>query len=249
MVTVPVETVDPGWRSLYRAGGAAALVAGVVARRNLAAEVALLGIRTPGSVAGWFALLQSNRLLGLTLLNFFDVVDYALVGLVFLALCVALWQASRNASAVAAACGLAGTAVYMASNTAFSMLALSERYAASTTEAERSMLLAAGQAVLAANRGTGAYASLLLLAVAGLLLSVLMLRSGAFGRWAACVGILASALDLVYCMAYPFVPATGQDLIAILTQPAAGLLLMVWHILVGLRLLRLGRQVGLVLAQ
>jgi hypothetical protein len=241
MDTASTETVDLTWNGLYRAGGAAALVAGVIFRRNLSAELSLLGVRAPGSVGDWFGLLQSNRLLGLTLLNVFDVVDYALVGLMFLALWAALRRAGKSAPAVAAACGLAGVAVYFASNTAFSMLSLSGQYASATTDAQRSLLLAAGQAMLAINEGSGAYLSLLLLAIAGLLFSIVMLRSGLFGRGTAYVGILASALDLAYCTVLAFVPAIDGDLIAICTLPAAGLLLMIWHILIGLRLLRLGR--------
>jgi len=189
MGTSNTNAIDSLWKGLYRVGGAAALLAGVVFRRNLGVEVSLFGPQAPASVAGWFALLQENRLLGLTLLSIFDVVDYALVGLMLVALCVALWRTGRSASAIATACGLVGIAVSFASNAAFAMLSLSDQYAAAASEAERSMLLAAGQALLAAGEGGGFYLSILLLAVAGLIFSALMLRSGAFGRAAAWVGL------------------------------------------------------------
>jgi len=252
------ETSDSGWKSLYRVGGVVALIAGVLFRRNLAAEIELLGQQTPPvNVSNWFALLQSSRLLGLSYLNIFDLVNYALVGLMFLALYAVLRRANKSYMAIATTLGFVGIAVYFASNTAFSMLSLSDQYAAATTDAQRTMLVAAGQAMLAINRfsnpgahpGAGGYVSLLLIAVAGMITSVVMLRSAVFNRATAYVGILASAFDLAYCIAYVFVPAVDSDLLAVCFIPAAGLLLMIWHILIGRRLYQLGRLEGKTLAK
>ena len=243
-------TSDSDWKSLYRVGGVAALIAGVLFRRNISAEIALFGPhQPPATVSDWFALLQSNRLLGLAYLNIFDLVNYALVGLMFLALYAALRRANKSSMAIATTLGFVGIAVYFASNTAFSMLSLSDQYAAATTDAQRTTLLAGGQALLAINRfsspgahpGAGGYLSLLLIAVAGMITSVVMLRSAVFNRATAYVGILASALDLAYCFAYTFVPTVDSELLAVCFIPAAGLLLMIWHILVGRRLYQLGR--------
>lgn len=235
---VGAETVDSSWKGLYTVGGVAALIAGLVFRRNLGPEVSLFSAQQPpGTVVDWFALLQDNRLLGLTYLSLFDVVDYALVGLMFLALCPALRRVNKSWVAIATASGLVGVAVYFASNTALSMLSLSDQYAAATTDAQRAMFLAAGQAMLAAQQGIGVYMSLLLLAVAGLIISIVMLRSGIFGRVTAWVGILAGAIDLVYCITFAFVPGIDVYLLS-----ASGLLLFIWHVLVGLRLFQLGQR-------
>ena len=245
------KTSDYDWKSLYRVGGVAALIAGVLFRRNIAAEIGLfIKHKPPVTVSNWFALLQSNRLLGLSYLNIFDLVNYALVGLMFLALYAVLKRANKSCMAIATALGFLGIAVYFASNTAFSMLSLSDQYAAATTEAKRNMLLAAGQTMLAISRfsdpgshpGTGGYMSLLLIAVAGMITSVVMIRSKVFNRATAYVGILASAFDLAYCIAFAFVPTVDSELLAVIFIPAAGLFLMIWHIMVGRRLYQLGKE-------
>jgi hypothetical protein len=245
----PTET-DSHWKSLYRVGGVAALIAGVIFRRNLGVEISLFSAqKQPDTMNDWFTLLQNNRLLGLSYLNLFDLVNYALVGLMFLALYAVLRRANQSCMAIATTLGFVGIAAYFATNIAFSMLSLSDQYAAATTEAQKTMLLAAGQAMLAINRfsspgahpGAGGYMSLLLIAVAGLITSVVMLRSAVFNRTTAYVGILASAFDLAYCIAYVFVPAVDSELLAVCFIPAAGLLLMIWHILIGRRLFQLGR--------
>ena len=237
---------DSHWKNFYRIGGVAALVAGLVFRRNLGAEISLFcQYAPPDSVSGWFTLLQDNKIVGLSYLNLFDVVDYLLLGLMFLALYAALSRFNKSYLTIAIALGFVGITIYCASNTALSMLFLSNQYAAATTEAQKSMLLAAGQALLAANNithpSTGIYVSFLLIALASMLASIVMLRSDVFNKATAYFGILASALDLAYCVAFILVPAKDVELLALSTIPAAGLFWMIWHILVGWRLLQLAR--------
>jgi hypothetical protein len=151
--------------------------------------------------------------------------------------------------AIAVALGFAGIIVYFASNTALTTLGLSEQYAASTSDAQRSMLLAAGQASVAMNRftahgaypGAGGYLSLLFIAAAGVITSVVMLQSHLFSRLIAYVGVLAGALDLAYCVAILVAPASARELLGLAFIPLAGLLLMVWHLLAGWRLYRLSK--------
>lgn len=79
------EPIDAEWAGLVHLGGVAALIAGLLIRRNLGAEIALFsGQPQPDTVTDWLILLQRNRLLGLAYLNLFDLVNYALVGLMFL---------------------------------------------------------------------------------------------------------------------------------------------------------------------
>lgn len=252
------QSADLDWKCLYRVGGVAALIAGVLFRRNLAAEIGLFSQhKSPVTVHNWFVLLQGNRLLGLAYLNIFDLVNCALVGLMFLALYAALRRTHKSCIAIATVLGFLGIAVYFASNTAFSMLTLSHQYAGATTEAQKTTLLAAGEAMLAIGRftapgshpGSGGYVSLLLIAVAGMIASVVMLRGAVFNRATAYVGILASALDLAYCLAYAFVPMVDSERLALLFIPAAGLFLMIWHVMVGWKLFRLGRLEGQAPAQ
>jgi hypothetical protein len=242
------KTSESDWKGLYLVGGGAALFAGVLFRRNIAAEIELFSSQKPPvAVGNWFELLQSNRFLGLSYLNIFDIVNYVLVGLMFLALFAALKREYKSSMVIAASLGFLGIGVYLATNTAFSMLSLSDQFAAETTDAQRNLILAAGEALLVINRfsspgaqpGSGGLLSLLLIAATGMITSSVMLKGGRFNKITAYVGILAGGLDLVYCIAYIFLPAVESEVLAVLFIPAAGLLLMVWHILIGWRLIRL----------
>jgi hypothetical protein len=137
-------------------------------------------------------------------------------------------------------------AVYLATNTAFSMLSLSHQYAAATTEAEKSVILAAGRAMIAISEGTGGqFTGMPLAWLAGLILSVVMLRSAVFSKATAWVGILGLGL-LLASMPFAGYTTTGPttavvSAIIALTYIGGGLLSLAWYILVGLRLLKLGQ--------
>ena len=78
------------------------------------------------------------------------------------------------------------------------MFYLSGQYAAAKTDAQRSLFMAAGQALFSVSieHGTGPYMGLLLIAVAGLMASVVMLRNKTFGKVTAYAGILANVFQL-----------------------------------------------------
>ncbi len=240
--SVDSDSTDRAWRRLYFVGGAAALIAVVVFRRHFGTELTLLmdmgiiSMEPPSSAFDWFTLIEDNRFLGLLLLDLFDIVNYLLVGLIFLALYGALRRANKVAMTVAMACDLVAVAVYLASNQAFAMLALSDRYAAADTDTMRAMFLAAGEALLAIHSPGGVQLSLLLVALAGLIASVVMLRSRVFGKVTATVGVVANSLVLTYFVALPLVPA-----IAFLFPATSAPFRLLWYVLIARRLFQLGR--------
>jgi hypothetical protein len=197
----------------------------------------------PSSTIEWFSLLQHNALVGLILLNVVDVINYCLVGLVFLALYGALGRAGKSAMVIATACALVGIGVYLASNQAFAMLSLSKQYAAATTDAQRSTLVAAGEALLAIERpgvvsqGIGVHISFFLVVAAGLIASLVMLRSSIFGKTTAIVGILANGIRLCGFITLPFTPSIYS-----LAIPISAPFRVTWYVMIALTLFRLVRR-------
>jgi hypothetical protein len=243
-----VETVDSNEKSLYKIGGVAALI--IPGMYLIAAIINMFGYRAapfPVTVIEWFTLFQNAPLTGLFYLGFADVIIVLLSGPLFLALYAALKRADKTWALIAATFAFVGMAVYLATNTAFSMLYLSHRYAAATTIEDKELILAAGQAILAVVPGTGGrYTGLPLVWVAGLIASAVMLRSENFNKVTTYAGILAFPLLLA---SIPFVHYTStepitavESVIVFVSYLGGGVLSLVWYILVGLRLFRLGRS-------
>ena len=232
-----VVTEDSAWKSLYRVGGTCALIIAVL----LACEIIVFAVwPQPSTVIGHFTLFRSNWLVGLLDLDLLGMVAYVLFVPVILALYLALRRANEAFMAIATALFFVGISVFFATNTAFSLLSISDQYAAATTEAERSMFLAAGQAMLTTFNVGAFQMSYVIVSAAWLMISAVMLRSSVFGGVAAYSGILAGA-TAIGAVALEHTPVIG-GLFALLISVyfAAILFLAIWVVLTGRRLFQLG---------
>lgn len=242
------KTPNPSWKSLYKVGGVAALICALMYLITLGVYVpANLASPPPETVLEWFTVFEDSPITGLFFLGLGDIVIMILWGPMSLALYVVLRQSNKTWTMIATPFVFVGMAVFLAINTAFSMLSLSQEYAVAATEAEKSILLAAGQAMLAVTRGTGLYTGMPLVWLAGLILSVVMLRSKAFSNATAWVGILGLGLLVVGIIGGAHYTSTGeltatQSIIVAVQYVGGGLLSLVWYILVGMRLIKLGRS-------
>ncbi len=216
------------WKLLYRIGGAAALLIAVLIPLHAAVFIAN---PPPGTVLGFFTLIQNNRLVGLLDLDFLMIVDQVLMIPILLAVYIALRRNGESLMLIATALAFLGMAAYFASREAtFTLLFLSDSYAAATTEAQKAMYLAAGQAMLVTYNGTAFQLSYNLGQLAGVVISAVMLRSHLFSKVAAWAGILGNLVGWGL-----YVPGIG---IYISLFSVIGL--WIWYILVGRGLWRLG---------
>lgn len=188
------RSAEVNWRPLYWIGGVAALLS--VATIALA-MVVYLAWPPPSTMAGWFALLQRNGFLGLLDLDLLLVVSYAAMIPLYLALYIALRAVNHSLMAIALALNLLGASLILAAHPGAAMLTLSGQYATATSEAQRSILAAAGQALIVNWSGSGFVVGYLFGAIATLLTATVMLRSGVFSDLTAGVGFVMGALMLV----------------------------------------------------
>jgi hypothetical protein len=227
------ESSDPRWQWLYRIGGVAALVMVVIIPLQL---VVFIVSPPPSTVMGWFTLFQKNKLLGLLSFEFLFIVYGALSIPMSLALYIALRQTSQSFTAIYVALSLVGVVGLFVARPAFDMLHLSSQYAAATTEAQRSVFLAAGEGMLATFHGTAFLVSYVFGSLAGLMISIVMLHGSIFTRFIAYIRIISSVLDFGI-----FVPIIG-----IYISSSSAVLLLIWNLLVGRRLWQLGKDTGTV---
>lgn len=232
------ETADSTYQSLYKTGGVAALIAAVL----IVGDVVILAIYPqPKAISDWFILFQSNSIVGLLDLWGSEVLMYLMFIPMFLALYMALREASQSLMVITLPLALLGIGIFLATNNPFSVLSLSNQYATATTDMERSTFLAAGQALLSNTnqRAVGGFnMGLFLVSAAGLMVSSVMLQANSFSRSTAFVGILAHALSLVDYLRQALTPSAIVALLVILPN---ALFLVIWYVLVGRRLYQLGR--------
>jgi hypothetical protein len=224
-----VDGVDMSWKNLYKFAGVAAAI---IVFFTVVQVIVFIANPQPGTVEGWFTLFHENKLIGLVDMDLLLVADNVLAIPIFLAFYFTLKRSAKSAMVIAVALGLAGAITYFASSTAFQMLSLSNLYAAATTEAQKSMLLASGQSMLAIYEGTAFYTGSFIGTVALLIVSIVMLRNNVFGKATACLGITANVLGFGL-----FIPHA----IGLILSIVSVLFLAIWWIMIALRLFRMER--------
>jgi hypothetical protein len=229
------QTTDAQWSTLYRAGAVAPLIALALYASQFI--ILIFGDPFPTTIEGWFALFQRNKLLGLWYLNALDIVSFALLGIMFLALYVALRRIRPSWMLIAIYFALLGVVVFIVPRAlTLSIVTFSDLHAAATTEAQRTMYLTAAETLSNVSTATPQTLGFLFMAAAGLIISVVILRSPSFGRVTGYVGIVGFVVALLNCISWIIAPS-----IAAVLMPINGLLWLIWWLLVSVGLFKLAR--------
>lgn len=229
--TTQSTLTDARWHPLYRIAAVAALISAVF----IPIQVTVFLIWPPpldGTTADWFTLLREHRVAGLIDLDLLLTADNVLLIPILLALYFALRSTDQSIVLLAVALGLVGVVLYLATNPAIHLAALSDRYATATTDLERAAATAAGDAALAVWQGTAFHAAYLLGSGAGILLGVVMLRDGGFSRPTGWLAIGANAMGLGL-----YLPRVG-----VFVAVFSVVFLEVWYLLIARRLLRMAAE-------
>lgn len=223
------------WKSLYYVGGVAPLVTLIFYLSEL---LFISWDNYPTSMEAWFALFQHSKLLGLFYLNALDILSVALLGVMFLALYVALRKTHTASMVIATFFGLLGAGVFVGLRVAMlSVLQLSDRYVVAVTEAERIRLLAAGETLGTLGTPTLQTVGFLFIAIAVSIVSVVMLQGRHFNKITAWLGIGASLLTFADYVSLIVMPSLATPLMIV-----SGLFWMLWWIMIGLGLFRLAHS-------
>ena len=233
------ESASSEWTGLYKLGAVTSLLILCTALLEILITFLPGGYASAETVVDWFNLLHDNWFLGLRNLGLLNIMMIALGIPMFFALCMAHWKVNSKYSALALIISVIGDAVFYATNRAFAMLDLSNQYATASTEAQRTILEAAGQAMLVVGQShtPGTFIGFCLSEIAGILISVVMLRAGIFSKLNAWVGILGFGMLWIYEIGQSFIP--GSASYALIFAMIGGILNLVWYGLTAQRLFKI----------
>lgn len=226
------EIADPRWKDLYRIGGISSILIAVLVIFAIIAF--FIWPFKPGftSTENIFTTLQTDRLGGLMSLDLPFIVIVLINILPLLALYVALKRVNEPYALIALVSGLIAVVALIPSRPLAELVLLSEKYATATTEVAKSQYLAAGESLHALFNGTAWMVYTILTGGSTLISSLLMIRSNAFSKVTAYIGICSG-------IGGPgiFIPVVGIPLSLLATLGG-----VIWYILISRRLLQLGRQ-------
>jgi len=232
------------WRGIYMIGGITTIIAligivldvifGSVTGGNLSA--------LPQTAIERFAQFQINPLLGLYNLDLLNIINTMILIPAYFALYAAHRKTNNAYALLALIIFLVGSTIFITTNSALPMLELSRKYSSATTEPQKTLFAAAGEAMLA--RGThgslGVFIGFLLPNIAGLIMSFAMLTGKVFSKATSYLGIAGSALILLYIILVTFAPNI-KDMATAFAMPG-GLSSMAWMVMFTIRLFQISRK-------
>lgn len=242
---IVVNSADSQWRKIYRIGGIAALVVILVAL----IDIILMFIPGTGNVPGtravvdWFKLFQENWFLAGRDLGMFNLVTTLCTVLVFFAI-VGVHRRINPVFAILALILICiGATIYIANNMVLPMLTLSRQYTLATTDAQKLLISAAGQTLLAQEDiSAGSFMGFFIPEVACILMSTVMLKGKVFNPLTAWAGILAESILLIFNIIAAFLPDLSESVMPL--GGFGGMLSIIWLTLIAFRLFRLERGIS-----
>ncbi len=220
-------SADQDWKGLYRAGGASLLIMGVLYIIGFYLFFQLGGLPTSGQAA--LTALSAQKLLAQITITTFAATDFLFIPAVF-AFYIALKGVRRTYALIAS--GLAGLFIVLdlGVNTVnfFSLVALGDKYAVATTEAQRATYVATADLTLGAVN-VGLPLAGLAFAVGVLVFGLAMLK-GVFNKPTAYLTMIVGIVGIIGTIP---IPALAFVFVVTIILGA------VWFLVVGFKLYRL----------
>ncbi|MDF2841171.1 MAG: conserved rane protein of unknown function [Clostridia bacterium] len=231
------------FQAICRLGGITAILTVLTAFIEVVVTFLPGGSVVPQTVIEWYMLLQGNWFMGLRNLGLLNIIMFSLGILMYFALYVVHSSVDKERAAVALIIILIGTTIFFSTNRAFAMLELSHQYIQAGTESQKIVIEAAGKAMLAVGRShsPGTFIGFAFGELAGITMSIVMLRNKIFGKKNALVGIIGFTSLLIFeCWSLFTSNITGIPMIFALL---GAVLNITWLMLLGLRFFKLARNV------
>lgn len=236
-----MENIEKQWKSVYILGGISTIivltgilldmVVGSITGGNLSA--------LPQTAIERFAQFNDNALLGLYNLDLLNMIIQLIMISVYFALFTAHRTVNLPYGLLAFIIFLTGSIILVANNTALPMNELANKYFSTPVESQKAYYAAAGEAMLVrgAHGSSGVFIGFFLPNLAGLIMSIVMLKGNIFTKINSWLGIIGSILMMLYVVSVNFI--TGAETMATAIAMPGGLLLMVWMVLFSIKFFKL----------
>lgn len=228
---------DKPSKILYKAGGWTAILFLIYSFVTILI-FAMVGQGYPETATECFNMLQENKFTALLRLDIVSVVVIPFYYLLFFSIYQALKKDNELIAKIALFCTLAGVTIFISGLNIASIIILSDKYQIATSPEMKQHLLAACEGMLASDMwiNTGAIIRGLLIETGAIIFSILMLKTLIFNRATGWVGLLTHSFDFLSILIGIFYSPIKE----IFTM-VAGPLYIVWFIMIGFRLFKLGK--------
>jgi len=215
------------------AGGSAAIVQ-LFSILIIMITIPLFGLR-PETIEEFFTLYSQNRLEAILRDDFSSLVIIAMYLFTFPAMYMILKRTYPLISAFIIIGVLIAVTICFSGHSGLSLVFLSEQFANATSDLDRLRLMAAGEAILAGDmwHSSAGFISGILLQGAGVVFSLIMLRTSSFSKVTAYSGLVGNSFDLIQHLFHSVIPDLSTYAMVV-----AGPAYIIWFIMLARDLIK-----------
>jgi hypothetical protein len=230
------------FRSIYLIGA----IATIIVLCGIVLDMIVGSIVTGGDISSLpqtaidrFNQFKNNWILGLYSLDLLNVIIQIITIPSIFAIYIAHKRTDNGYALLALILFLIGTTVFISGNIALPMFELSEKYFSAISDAQKNLIAAAGESMLA--KGThgslGVFIGFALPTFSSILISHVMIKGQIITKATSYIGFVGNILLLLYIVLVTFYPATEK--VAVMIAMPGGLLVMAWMITYMIKLFKL----------
>ena len=193
-------TLNAKWKPFFLAGGLSSFAFIGYSIFTMVILVVIGG--QPETIEDVYSLLEGNRIIGLLRLDILTILFLPLYYVIFFAVFGTLKDTHKPSIHFWSVITFVGITLVLATPSAYSLIALSDNYASSSDATVKNNLIAAGEALRAADlwHNTGAIFGGILVQTSTLAISFIMLKSNLYGKVIGIIGITTHGLDLLHIL-------------------------------------------------
>ena len=238
--------LEKQWKRIYMIGGIAAIIVfcgtlfdivfGSITSSNL--------LDLPHTAIERFAEFQQNWFMGLYRLDFVNVMITLFMIPVYFGLFAAHRRKCLPYASIALIISMVGVTIFVTSNNALAMFDLSTRYYQATSEIQKVLFESTGETLLiqGSHGSFGVFTGFFMSTIASICIAIVMLVGGVFKKGVSYLGIIGYTFLLVYIVLVTFVPSLQE--IAVMIAAPGGIMAIIWLLLVGIKLIKMGKTVN-----
>jgi hypothetical protein len=230
------RNIEVQWKLFYRIGAVSAFLALLVMMAEIGITALPDGARELHTIEEVFEMYHRNWFMAMRFMGLMNIFATSLMIPVFFALFGLHREKMLVVSGFALIIHILGYAVFMADNTSFAMLEVADKYFATSSVEEKTVLLSAGEALFAkgASHTPGTFPGFLIGEISSILFSVIILRGGQLKKAVGVIGLLSFSFLLIFEIISSFVGSMFKE--AMVFAMTGGILALVWYVLIGIGL-------------
>jgi hypothetical protein len=230
------RNIEVQWKLFYRIGAVSAFLALLVMMAEIGITALPDGARELHTIEEVFEMYHRNWFMAMRFMGLMNIFATSLMIPVFFALFGLHREKMLVVSGFALIIHILGFAVFMADNTSFAMLEVADKYFATGSVEEKTVLLSAGEALFAkgASHTPGTFPGFLIGEISSILFSVIILRGGQLKKAVGVIGLLSFSFLLIFEIISSFVGSMFKE--AMVFAMTGGILALVWYVLIGIGL-------------